>query len=303
MSIIFGPVNSRRFGKSLGVDLSPNVKQCNFDCLYCELKSAKVVDTQSDTVPVEEIISQIKSALIEHKDIDALTLTANGEPTLYPHLNQLIDKINEIKGGVKTLILSNGSTIADPKIQEALAKLNTVKLSLDCASKECFKKLDRPGKSVDLEQIKKGMLAFKKRYSGNLIIEILFVKGINDSKKEIEQLNSFLKELKPARVDIGTIDRPPAFDVKPLSYSEIYKISLQFDPALNIAIAAKHTGSQAKFSYTKEQILQTLKRRPLTKDDIEALFDDNSKIYLKELINKNKITTKISANIEFYTAI
>ncbi len=302
MNIIFGPVNSRRFGKSLGVDLSPGKKQCNFDCLYCELKSAKVVNNQTEIIEVKEIVSQIEPALNEHKDIDVLTLTANGEPTLYPHLNELIDKINQIKGSVKTLILSNGSTIAKPKIQEALAKLDSVKLSLDCASNECFKKLDRADKSVDLNQIKKGMIAFKKRYRGDLIIEILFVKGINDSKKEIEHLNSFLKELKPARVDIGTIDRPPAFDVKPLSYSELYKISLLFDASLNVSIAAKNTKESAKFSYSKEQILETLKRRPLTKDDINALFDSNSLNNFKQLKTEGKICSKISGNIEFFTA-
>ncbi len=302
MNIIFGPVNSRRFGKSLGVDLSPGKKQCNFDCLYCELKSAKVVNNQSEIVEVKDIVSQIKSALNRHKDLDVLTLTANGEPTLYPHLNELIDKINQIKGSVKTLILSNGSTIADPKIQDALAKLDSVKLSLDCASNECFKKLDRADKSVDLNQIKKGMIAFKKRYRGDLIIEILFVKGINDSKKEVEQLNSFLKELKPTRVDIGTIDRPPAFDVKPLSYSELYKISLQFDASLNVSIAAKNVKNSAKFSYSKEQILETLKRRPLTKDDINALFDSNSLNNFKQLKTEGKICSKISGNIEFFTA-
>ena len=302
MNIIFGPVNSRRFGKSLGVDLSPGKKQCNFDCLYCELKSAKVVNNQTEIIKVKGIVSQIEPALNEHKDIDVLTLTANGEPTLYPHLNELIDKINQIKGSVKTLILSNGSTIAKPKIQEALAKLDSVKLSLDCASNECFKKLDRADKSVDLNQIKKGMIAFKKRYRGDLIIEILFVKGINDSKKEIEHLNSFLKELKPARVDIGTIDRPPAFDVKPLSYSELYKISLLFDASLNVSIAAKNTKESAKFSYSKEQILETLKRRPLTKDDINALFDSNSLNNFKQLKTEGKICSKISGNIEFFTA-
>ncbi len=302
MNIIFGPVNSRRFGKSLGVDLSPGKKQCNFDCLYCELKSAKVVNNQTEIIEVKEIVSQIEPALNEHKDIDVLTLTANGEPTLYPHLNELIDKINQIKGSVKTLILSNGSTIAKPKIQEALAKLDSVKLSLDCASNECFKKLDRADKSVDLNQIKKGMIAFKNRYRGDLIIEILFVKGINDSKKEIEHLNSFLKELKPARVDIGTIDRPPAFDVKPLSYSELYKISLLFDASLNVSIAAKNTKESAKFSYSKEQILETLKRRPLTKDDINSLFDSNSLNNFKQLKTEGKICSKISGNIEFFTA-
>ena len=93
MNIIFGPVQSRRFGKSLGVDLSPNRKQCNFDCVYCELRGAKSVAQMSDIVPLDLLISETKSALELHKNIDVLTITANGEPTLYPHLADFIATI------------------------------------------------------------------------------------------------------------------------------------------------------------------------------------------------------------------
>ena len=300
MSIIFGPINSRRFGKSLGVDLSPDVKQCNFDCLYCELKGAKVVDNQSSIVSVAEILAEIKKALIENKDIDVLTLTANGEPTLYPYLDELIDGINAIKGEVKTLILTNASTINKADVQKALGKLDSVKLSLDCATNKCFKKLDRASKNVDLEAIKLGMLEFKKSFSGDLLIEVLFVEGINDSTLEVAKIDAFLKELQPTRVDIGTIDRPPAYDIKPVSYDRLYELSLGFDKSLNIAIATKQPNQKAKFNYTNEQILQTLSLRPLTYEDIETLFDDDSISKFKALKNDGKIVNKFSAGVEFF---
>ncbi len=300
MGIIFGPINSRRFGKSLGVDLSPNVKQCNFDCLYCELKGAKVVDNQSSIVSVSEILDEIKKALASHKDIDVLTLTANGEPTLYPYLNELIDGINKIKGSVKTLILTNSSTINKPEIQKALAKLDSVKLSLDCATDRCFKKLDRASKSIDLESIKKGILEFKKHFMGDLLIEILFVKGINDNSEEVSKLNEFLLKLKPTRVDIGTIDRPPAYDIKPISYDRLHELSLEFDKSLNIAIATKQPNQKAKFDYSKEEILKTLSLRPLTKEDIDTLFNEASIKRLKELEAEGKIKHELKGGIEFY---
>ena len=138
--VIFGPIHSRRFGKSLGVDLSPSKKQCNFDCLYCELDPAKTMGDQDEVLRVETIITAIQKGLSEHQDIDFLTITANGEPTLYPHLSELIDEINKIKGKTKTLILSNAATIDDPEVQSALLKLDEVKLSLDCATQKCLKK-------------------------------------------------------------------------------------------------------------------------------------------------------------------
>ena len=100
MNIIFGPIHSRRFGKSLGVDLSPGKKQCNFDCLYCELDPAKTMDAYDDVVTVEEVTTALKHALDEHGDVDFITLTANGEPTLYPYLSELIDEINKFKGSL-----------------------------------------------------------------------------------------------------------------------------------------------------------------------------------------------------------
>ena len=300
MSIIFGPINSRRFGKSLGVDLSPSLKQCNFDCLYCELKSVKVVDSYKDIVSVNEVTKEIQDALKKYNDIDVLTLTANGEPTLYPYLNELIDKINSFKGNIKTLILSNGSTIYKKDVQEALSKLDSVKLSLDCATLKCFKKLDRATKNIDLEKIKEGMLEFVKNYSGNLLIEILFVKGINDNADEVAKLNDFLIKLQPKRVDIGTIDRPPAYNIKPVSYDELYKLSLGFSKDLNIAIATKQKSNIAKFDYNKEDILHILSLRPLTLDDINTLFNKESINNFNELLNSGKLELINSSGVEFY---
>jgi len=116
-SIIFGPIHSRRFGVSLGVDLSPSQKQCNFDCLYCELSPAKVTDKQEKVIEVDAIIDALKTHL--NDTIDVITLTANGEPTLYPYLDELIDKIKSITNK-EILILTNSATLKDKKVFNAL---------------------------------------------------------------------------------------------------------------------------------------------------------------------------------------
>jgi len=299
-NIIFGPIHSRRFGKSLGVDLSPGKKQCNFDCLYCELDPAKTMDKQDEVLSVETISSAIKKALEEHHDIDVLTITANGEPTLYPYLSELIDEINSFKGDIKTLILSNASTIDDPNVQDALLKLDEVKLSLDCASQKCLKKLDRSHSGIDVEQIKEGMLVFREKYKGSLIIEILVVKGLNDSHEEIEALNAYLLKLQPDRIDIGTIDRPPAFEVKPVSYAELLRISHQFDASLPVYIASRKKADIAVSSYTDEDILETLSKRPLTEEDVEALFDEESLERFKKLLKKGAIVSVNTNGVIFY---
>ncbi len=300
MQIIFGPVNSRRFGKSLGIDLSPSKKQCNFDCLYCELEPAKTMGAYEDVVSVDEVMEALNSVLEEHQDIDALTVTANGEPTLYPHLSELMDEINRVKGSIKTLILSNAANIHKPEIQEALMKFDTVKLSLDCATPRCLKRLDRANEDISVETIKEGMLSFKEKFSNPLIIEILMVKGINDTKEEIEALNSYLLELKPTRIDIGTIDRPPAYPVEGLSYEAILERSRWFDSTLPIYIAHRQKLSAKASSYSKEDILETIKKRPLTLEDIEVLFDTPSKERLQILIKEKEIKVETYSDYDFF---
>jgi len=300
MNIIFGPVNSRRFGKSLGIDLSPSKKQCNFDCLYCELEPAKTMDGYEDVVSVAEVMKALNATLSEHQDIDALTVTANGEPTLYPHLSELMDEINKVKGSIKTLILSNAAKISEPVTQKALLKFDTVKLSLDCATGRCLKRLDRSHKGISVESIKEGMLAFKSQFSKALIIEILMVKGINDSKEEIEALNEYLLTLKPTRIDIGTIDRPPAYKIEALSYEELREASLLFSSQLPIYIASRKRVTAKPSAYSREDILETIRKRPLTQDDIDVLFDDASKEKLQILVKEKEIVPVDSSGYDFF---
>ena len=302
-NIIFGPIHSRRFGKSLGVDLSPGKKQCNFDCLYCELDPAKTMRGQDEVLSVGQIVDAVKKGLQEHQDIDVLTVTANGEPTLYPYLNELIDEINKIKGSTKTLILSNAATIDEPNVQEALMKFDEVKLSLDCATQKCLKKLDRSHEGIDVERIKAGMLEFKKRYSGELVVEVLVVKTLNDKPEEITALNEYLLKLQPTRIDLGTIDRPPAFDVKPVSYEELLAISHRFDASLPLYIASRKKTDISSSCYTYEEILETLSKRPLTQEDIEVLFDKESQKRFENLLHKHKIRPVETNGVKFYKKV
>jgi len=297
-SIIFGPIPSRRFGISLGIDLSPSSKQCNFDCLYCELEKAKTVDKMIAYPTVLEVISAIKESFAKHPKIDVITLTANGEPTLYPKLDELIDEIDKIKKDAKTLILSNGSTIYNEDTFKTLLKLDTVKLSLDCVSEKCFKKLDRIHSGIDVKKIVESMITFSQTTSNDFVLEILFVKDLNDKKAEIELLYEAVQKINPLRVDIGTIDRPPAYDVQGVSFESLESIANTFE-GINVNIAYKNRPKQLN-SYSIEEILSLLKRRPLNEQDIENMFDETSKKALDKLIKQSKISLVNSGGLNFY---
>ena len=268
--------------------------------MYCELKGAKTVAFASDTPLVENIIQQLQEALVKHQHIDVITLTANGEPTLYPDLDILVDKINRIKGTHKLLILSNGSTISNPAIQAILSKIDIVKLSLDCVSEKCFKKLDRAHGSIDIDSIIEGMKVFRQSYQGELVIEILVVKGFNDTKAEFEKLNQVLQAIGPNRIDVGTIDRPPAYGVEAVSMERLIELSSYLsDLPVHIAYS-KHYIAQ-KRTFTEDEILAMMQRRPQSFEDIHACFDEHSLENLKRLLEDKKVFIKQIAGVSFYT--
>jgi len=300
MNFIFGPVASRRFGTSLGIDLSPGKKQCNFDCLYCELAPAITVDKQSESHQAAEIVQQLQSALIEHPHTDVITLTANGEPTLYPYLDELIEGINTIKEDKETLILTNSATLSSPKTYKSLLNLDQVKLSLDAVSQEVFKKIDRPHEDIDLDNLIHSVVQFSKEFTGKLFIEILFVRGLNDTTEEIKALNEVLKTLKCQRIDLGTIDRPPAYPIEGLNYQELFEIAHQFDTSLPIHIASRKNVKTEPSAYSSEEIINTLDKRPLTQADVEILFDEASIKRLNQLIKEKEVSIKHIANLDFY---
>ncbi len=301
MKYIFGPVNSRRFGLSLGIDLSPDQKICNFDCIYCELKPAKPSDKIPNPPKVEDVIKEVKEALKKFSDINVITITSNGEPTLYEDLDKLVDVLNNIKDNKKLLILSNGSLIYKKEIQETLKKIDIVKLSLDCTSHRCFKKIDRPLKELSIDKIIEGMIEFRKIYKRILIIEILVVKGINDKKEEFEKLNEVLQKIKPDRVDIGSIDRPPAYKVEPVDFSKLLELSKEIKN-IPVNIVSRKDIKPLNEDLNGEEILNTLKHRPFTLEDIKAVFSEKSYEIFQKLLKVKKIKEKVVSNVKFYTA-
>lgn len=299
-SYVFGPVLSRRFGLSLGVDLvGQGVKKCNYDCLYCELPKSQKVSVLDLYPSVEEIATEVSSALLKHSDVDFITLTANGEPTLYPKLSELIDRLNTIKGDKKLLILSNGSTIVDENIRSALIKLDAVKLSIDSARDESFKKIDRPLKVTPKELIE-GMVSFREMYKGALILETLFVKNVNDKDEDIKALNEAYLRIKPDRIDLSTIDRPPAYAVEAISESRLREISSMLDGSLKISIAARKNEAQKQRAFDEREIINALKNRPFSALDIESLFDEESKKRFEDMKAKNFFKEQNIAGLTFY---
>lgn len=299
-NIIFGPIHSRRFGISLGIDLSPSKKQCNFDCLYCELGGAKSMEKMEEVLEVEQILSPLFERLEDEPKLDVITLSANGEPTLYPYLYDLIVAIKQKVGGrYKTLILSNGSRFGVPEVQRALREFDIVKFSLDCFSPQCFKKLDRPNKALDIEQIKQGIRDFATNYQGELVAEILVLKNLNDNLEEMRLLAEFMREVGVHRVDLGTLDRPPAYRISGVEIEVLEELCLAFE-GLCVSIPTRKAIALEHKTHleSEEDVLELLKKRPISTDEFSSLFDGWE--ICQKMLENHQIEIKKVANMNFF---
>ena len=204
---------------------------------------------------------------------------------------------DRIKVFVSPLILLI-SSISSFKFGYKVGSPFAVKLSLDCVSEKCFKKLDRVNKNVEIEKIIPSMVNFSIETKNDFVLEILFVKDLNDKEDEIVLLYDAVKKINPKRVDIGTIDRPPAYDVKPVSYEFLESVADRFEN-INTNIIYKNRPKSIQY-YDKDEIKSMLKRRPLTKEDIQNMFDEESKLILNDLLENKFISLVNSSGVEFY---
>ncbi|TXE78862.1 radical SAM protein [Campylobacter peloridis] len=299
--IVFGPISSRRFGLSLGIDLSPSQKQCNFDCVYCELKAAKPVEKSIFYPSVDAVLAEVLKAMKSGVEFDFLTLTANGEPSLYPDLALLIQELNAIKKDKKLLILSNGSAVLNSQSFNALFDIDVVKFSLDSVIEKTFYRIDRALKSIKIDLLLEKMINFSQKFKGDLIIEVLIVQGLNDNEEEMLALNQAFKKIKPLRVDFSTIDRPPAYPVKAISNQKLIELSSCIDSAC--VVVAKHFYNQTKFDFSENELLKMLKLRAQSEFDVENTFSPKSKERLKKLLLESKIQELNLLGVKFYKTI
>ncbi len=210
---VYGPVPSRRLGRSLGINNIP-YKRCSYACIYCQIgKAIKMQSVREPFFNPKELIEQVKTVLSSIQDKnnypDYLSIVPDGEPALDCNLGELI-------GGLKTFdipvaVISNASLISRKDVQEELLNADVVSLKVDAVNQSVWKKINKPCHAFSLEEILKGMLAFRQKYNGKLITESMFIEHVNDNIDEITGIANFLKTLQPKIAYIGIPTRPTAF--------------------------------------------------------------------------------------------
>lgn len=233
--IIYGPVNSRRLGRSLGINvLPPGEKVCSLNCQYCQygwtLHECLEGETKIKFPPVEKIISELEHTLSKINQPPAyLTFSGNGEPTIHPQFDKIVDKVIHLREKkapfIKTAILSNSTTVNNKSIRETLARLDVRIMKLDAGNQKTFSKFNQPIYQIDLDSIINGLINLK-----NVTIQILFSKGPagNSDLRHIEDWIKVIKKIDPVTVQLYTLDRPaPSNKIFALSSDELFQIQNQ----------------------------------------------------------------------------
>jgi wyosine [tRNA(Phe)-imidazoG37] synthetase (radical SAM superfamily) len=205
----YGPVPSRRLGRSIGIDILPS-KTCNYQCIYCQLgKTTHFTNSRQNFFPKDDIIGEMDYfiKLNEHKT-DYITFVGSGEPTLYKDIKDLIISVKKISEK-PTCVITNGSLLHDEEVQQALMLVDVVLPTLDAGDEKLFIKINRPHPSIKFERMIQGYIDFRKKFRGKFWIEIMLMKGINDSKIELLKIKEKLDLIKPDRIDINVPIRPP----------------------------------------------------------------------------------------------
>lgn len=211
MKCVYGPVPSRRLGQSLGVDPIP-FKTCNYNCVYCQLgRTTPLTNERGDFFPREGILAQVRDALERHQpgEIDYVTFIGQGEPTLCASLGWLIRQAKALTD-IPVAVLTNGALLFQPGVREELAAADLVMPTLDAANQEAFRQINRPWPRFRIAEIVEGMAAFRKTFKGQLWMEVMLVKGLNDDEATLLGIRDALARIRPDRVQINVSIRPPA---------------------------------------------------------------------------------------------
>jgi len=301
---LYGPVPSRRLGRSLGVDLVPH-KICTYDCIYCQIgRTTGKTLLRKEYIPTGEVLEEVKNFLSKGgASIDHFSLSGSGEPTLNSQIGSVIKGMKGMSP-IPVAVLTNGSLLYLEEVRDDLRQADIILPSLDAVSKEVFTRINRPHKGISVEKVIEGLVEFRKVYQGQIWLEILFCKGINDGENERRQMKRAVDRIQPDRIHINTVIRPPTEHwAAPLNSEEMEEIQAFFgEKASIISEFDRHPLSLPEMN-VKEEIFRILERRPLSFIDLSermAIPKKELEATIQPMVEEGKIKTRRFGDSVYY---
>ena len=301
---LFGPVPSRRFGRSLGVDLTP-YKTCSLDCVFCQLgRTTEKTVTRREYVPTDAVLAELKEWLKNDGKADYITLSGSGEPTLHLRFGEVLEFIHK-NSTIPAVILTNGTMLQLPEVRDAAACANVVKVSLSAWDQTSYGWVNRPHPQLRFDHLVEGQKAFRAQFKGHLWMEIFLVGGMNSTPANVRKIAALAEEIDPDRIQLNTVIRPPAEDfATALSRERMEALIHLFNPTAEI-IANFRAKPANRMQTNQETIFSMLQRRPCTAYQIADTFgmhlNEVSK-YLGNLMRIDQIRTIRKNTTVYYVA-
>ena len=273
---IFGPVMSRRLGRSLGIDLLP-FKTYSYDCVYCECGATTHITTKrAEFFPTEEVISQLDTVLRERPTLDYITFAGSGEPTLSLSIGRIIRHLKTAYPEYKVAVLTNGSLLGNKEVAADLSQADLVIPTLTSTSQETFEKIHRPYPGLLTKTIISDILEFRKEFHGEIWLEIFLIPDLNTSLEELTSLRDVIDKIQPARIQLNTLDRPAAEDwvtaPDPDELENFRKYFAELKIPVDVAgVCCEQPDVCRAGESTHEHILKTLRIRPSTVEDLASM--------------------------------
>ncbi len=287
---VFGPVPSRRLGRSLGIDLVP-FKTCSYNCIYCQLgKTTCKTTTRKEWVSLDHVQEDLQRKL--NSNPDYITLSGSGEPTLYARNHELIDRIR-LMTDIPIAVLTNGSLLWKQEVRDQLLNADLVIPSLDAGDEAMFQIVNRPHPHITHEKMLQGLIDFQQEFRGQFWLEIFLLGGHTAIESELIKLKQCVEKIQPDRLQLNTVTRPPAeYFADGVPLIRLKQIADFFNPSAEVIADYRKIHQQVEFEASREEILNMLQRRPCSLEDIvNGLGVNRNEIlkHIEELIKEQMI--------------
>ena len=302
---LFGPVPSRRLGMSLGVDLVPH-KVCSLNCVYCECgRTTKLTAERKEYIPYDGVAEELADYFKNNPHPDYITFSGSGEPTLNSRIGDVLHFI-KTHSNVPVAVLTNGTLFYDKEVRKELLDADVVLPSLDAAEERAFRRINRPWHKLNIPEYIQGLVDFRNEYKGKIWLEVLIIPGLNDNEENLAALKEAFLKIRPDEIQLNTLDRPGAVEnIRAATRKELQHI-VDFWNLPQVKIIAAAPDRKKIVSYrddTESAILETIKRRPCTLDDLHKILGlhiNEINKYLDVLEDEKKIKSVREKRGVFY---
>lgn len=272
MNYVFGPVPSRRLGQSLGIDTIP-LKTCNWNCVYCQLgRSVPLKNERREYFPRQDILSEARQALESHKpgEIDWVTFVGSGEPTLNTNIGWLIRKVKELTD-LPVAVITNGALLYLAQVRQELSAADAILPTLDAGNAKLYRKINRPHPKITFSRLVEGLKTFRQEYNGQLWVEVMLVRGLNDTEETLREIAELMKQIKPDEVHINLPTRPPVEPwVQPPDEDGLVRSLAILGEIAHVVHPAEGTFDLSGYDTVVDAIVGIITRHPMQED---ALID------------------------------